>query len=166
MYVRIGRSLEMAENLCKFQYKLTKGTHNAPQTAPCDKDDVNSTRIRRSKRKLSAAITTSTTIDDIGDIVGNFPSSKELSSVDVDYLKEKCNLGFRAAYIVNLAKQVEKGIINLNEFEHETSSKKLYRKLMRIQGSGSFVCANILMCLGFYDHVPMDTETLRHLCQV
>ncbi|KAM7509750.1 hypothetical protein LguiB_008625 [Lonicera macranthoides] len=103
----IRRTLEMAENLCKLQSKLTDGIIRGPPT----------------------------------------PNSKD------------------PAHILNFAKKVENGKIKLEKYEQEISSKKIYDSLMKINGFGPFVCANVLMCLGFYHKVPVDSKTMRHLRQ-
>ncbi|KAB2023014.1 hypothetical protein ES319_D07G252700v1 [Gossypium barbadense] len=42
----------------------------------------------------------------------------------------------------------------------------LYQKLLKIKGSGPFVCSNIMMCVGFYQRIPSGSEAIRHLKQV
>ncbi|KAM7473081.1 hypothetical protein LguiB_020324 [Lonicera macranthoides] len=91
---------------------------------------------------------------------------KELASLDEDALNKQCNLGYKAAHILNFAKKVESGKIKLEKYEQEISSKKIFDSLMKINGFGPFVSANVLMCLGFYQKVPVDSETMRHLRQV
>ncbi|XP_041020590.1 uncharacterized protein LOC121262259 [Juglans microcarpa x Juglans regia] len=101
--------------------------------------------------------------------LGNFPSSRELVSLDEYFLEKHCNLGYRAKRILQLAKHVESGKLDLQKFEKESnsvSSQEVFVKLKRIKGFGPFACANLMMCMGFYEMVPMDSETRRHLQQV
>jgi 3-methyladenine DNA glycosylase/8-oxoguanine DNA glycosylase len=108
--------------------------------------------------------------------LGNFPSSKELATLKVkdkdkeDFLQKRCNLGLRAHYIIEFAVRVESGKLNLKKFEEAfgraSSYKEIYKKLKKINGFGSYVCANLMMCIGFYQMVPVDSETKRHLQQV
>ncbi|KAM7509744.1 hypothetical protein LguiB_008619 [Lonicera macranthoides] len=172
----IRRALEMAENLCKLQSKLTDGIIRGPPTP--NSKDLNSNRKRGFKRKIATATTTTTTINskkapnlefemqNSDEKIGNFPSPKELASLDEDALNKQCNLGYRAAHILNFAKKVENGKIKLEKYEQEISSKKIFDSLMKINGFGPFVSVNVLMCLGFYQKVPVDSETMRHLRQV
>ncbi|GAV81421.1 hypothetical protein CFOL_v3_24876, partial [Cephalotus follicularis] len=101
--------------------------------------------------------------------MGNFPSPRELASLDKDFLNARCNLGYRARNIVKLAKDVESGRLKLNKFEEAidaASYENVLSRLKKIKGLGTFACANVLMCIGFYQMVPIDTETFRHFLEV
>ncbi|KAL3538425.1 hypothetical protein ACH5RR_001791 [Cinchona calisaya] len=105
-------------------------------------------------------------------MIGNFPSPKELASVDESLLAKRCNLGYRASRILKLAQLVVEGGIQLGELEEAckrptlSSYDKLAGQLKGIDGFGPFTCANVLMCMGFYHAIPSDSETIRHLKQV
>ncbi|KAJ0020536.1 hypothetical protein Pint_30882 [Pistacia integerrima] len=63
--------------------------------------------------------------------------------------------------------KVENGKINLHKYEEEgVSCELLYKSLKDNKGFGPFVCANILFCIGIYEKVPTDSETIRHLKEV
>nr|GEW35348.1 probable leucine-rich repeat receptor-like protein kinase At5g49770 [Tanacetum cinerariifolium] len=104
--------------------------------------------------------------------MGNFPSPKELGSLDENFLAKRCNLGYRASRILRLAQGVVKGTIDLRQIEEDSREAslskymKLNEQLGEIYGFGAFTRANVLMCLGFYHVIPSDSETLRHLYQV
>lgn len=99
--------------------------------------------------------------------LGNFPSAKEVASLDQDFLKSHCNLGYRAENIVKLAKHVVSGKLKLEEFEEAFESSPsyeiIYKEMMKIKGFGPFACSSVMMCMGFYQVIPMDSETIRHL---
>ncbi|KAG8364010.1 hypothetical protein BUALT_Bualt19G0081800 [Buddleja alternifolia] len=103
---------------------------------------------------------------------GNFPSPRELASLDEKFLSTRCKLGYRAGRVINLAREVVEGRIQLNDFEYPDGTlslsdyDKLFEKLRVINGFGPFSCANVLMCIGFYHVIPTDSETIRHLKQV
>lgn len=104
--------------------------------------------------------------------MGNFPSPRELAKLDESFLAKRCNVGYRANRIINLARGVVENRIPLKEIE-ECCSKpnlsnydELGRQLKEIDGFGAFTCANVLMCLGYYHVIPTDSETIRHLKQV
>ncbi|PPD78615.1 hypothetical protein GOBAR_DD24455 [Gossypium barbadense] len=120
------RSLDMARDLCLLQPKIAL--------------DGNA----RSKRKRSKC----------SDDIGNFPSWKELlawSWVDEKYLIKQCNVGYRAARILQLATMFAQGdlredhIAKLEQSSDPTSFETLYQKLLKIKGFGPFVCSNIMM---------------------
>ncbi|KAK4844742.1 hypothetical protein QYF36_023913 [Acer negundo] len=98
---------------------------------------------------------------------GNFPSSSELANMSQKKLKLRCNVGYRAKYIQQFAKNVESGNIDLNKFEQQGYSyDQLYQELKKNKGFGDFTCANVLMCIGFYHNIPTDSETLKLLQKV
>ncbi|XP_047324579.1 N-glycosylase/DNA lyase-like [Impatiens glandulifera] len=95
--------------------------------------------------------------------LGNFPNPEELADFRESFLKQRCNLGYRALHIIELAMKITYEHLDLEEMlavEEETTA---FNKLMELNGFGPFVCANVLMCMGFYIRVPVDTETRRHL---
>lgn len=110
--------------------------------------------------------------DHTGLNVGNFPSPKELASLDEAYLAQRCGLGYRASRVLNLAKFVVEGRIQMQELEEacrrpsQCCYEKLLQQLIEIDGFGPFTCSNVLMCMGFYHVIPTDSETIRHLKQV
>ncbi|KAL5746688.1 hypothetical protein ACOSP7_023656 [Xanthoceras sorbifolium] len=97
---------------------------------------------------------------------GNFPSARELANMSQKNLKILCNVGYRAKYIQQFAKKVESGKINLKEFEQGMSYDQVYEELRKNKGFGDFTCANVLMCIGFYQKIPTDSETLKLLRKV
>lgn len=104
--------------------------------------------------------------------LGNFPTPRELASVDENILAKRCKLGYRASRILKLAQSVVEGRIQLEELEEVckvaslASYDMLADKLREINGFGPFTCANVLVCMGFYHIIPTDSETTRHLEQV
>ena len=93
------------------------------------------------------------------------PSPQVLARLDLKDLG-KCCLGYRGAIILELAKDVMNGKINLLDMENLSDAEKLCNKLKDIKGIGDFVAHNVLMCMGFYHKVPVDSETIRHIKQV
>ncbi|KAL1536193.1 hypothetical protein AAHA92_28879 [Salvia divinorum] len=110
--------------------------------------------------------------NDSSSVVGNFPSPRELSRLDENFLAKRCGLGYRASRVIKLAQGVVEGRIQLRELECESGTlslsdyDKLAEKLRVIDGFGPFTCANVLMCMGFNHVIPADSETVRHLKQV
>ena len=97
--------------------------------------------------------------------LGNFPSSKELATLTKDYLKKRCKLGYRACHIFELAERAEEGKLKL-KLKKTFSYKEIFDKLSKIKGFGPYACATLMMCIGIFEIVPIDTETKRHLQQV
>jgi endonuclease III len=97
--------------------------------------------------------------------LGNFPSPEELCELDVNFLSKQCGLGYRAQWIWKLAKDVSDGTIDLQALEI-CSLDEARNMLRQLHGFGPFTCANVLTCMGKYDTIPIDTETVRHIKQV
>ncbi|XP_057986484.1 uncharacterized protein LOC131170727 [Hevea brasiliensis] len=169
------RTLSMAEALCNLQptlasvleyqtYKAkTQGRTFIPHAEAVLKGKTKANN-KRAKLGLNPSM----------DGMANFPSSKELAMVDVDYLNQHCNLGHRAKTVIDFAVSVESGKLKLKDFEdplitvgniENDNSWRPYvdisKQLRKINGLGPFTCANILMCIGFYHQIPIDTETIR-----
>lgn len=106
--------------------------------------------------------------------IGDFPSPTELANLDEIFLTKQCSLGYRAVRIVKLARSIVDGTLQIEKLEEEVVSSgtipSLYDKLasilLEVDGFGPFTCANVLMCMGFYQVIPTDTETIRHLKKV
>nr|POE57757.1 hypothetical protein CFP56_14012 [Quercus suber] len=106
------------------------------------------------------------------DTIGNFPSPTELANLDEGFLASRCNLGYRASRIWKLARDIVEGRIQLTQLEEASKGAsfakssnydKLAKQLKEIDGFGTFTCANVLMCMGYYYVIPTDSETIRHL---
>lgn len=104
--------------------------------------------------------------------IGNFPSPAEIANLDEDFLAKRCGLGYRASRILNLARSIVEGRIQLRQLEEACGDpslanySQLAEQLKEINGFGPYTCSNVLMCMGFYHVVPSDSETVRHLNQV
>lgn len=150
----------MAEALCKLHFEITENVRTIRST----------TTNRGLKRKRVTTIPSKVKECD-SQIMGNFPNARELLSLDESYFLVKYSpiLGYRAKHILKLAKDFESGkLTGLEELE-EAAEKAFYHEEMimkKIKGFGPFACANVLMCIRFYEKVPADSETIRHLQQV
>ncbi len=91
-----------------------------------------------------------------------FPSPARLAQVDEPTLREECRMGYRAPYVSELAERVASGALDLEALKHSTiSTVELRKELMTIKGVGGYAAANLLMLLGRYDYVPVDSWALK-----
>ncbi|KAK9160391.1 hypothetical protein Syun_006732 [Stephania yunnanensis] len=156
------RSLDMAKALCDLQLEMR--TNNSTDLL---KSSSAATSGKR-KRKYSSTKEGASEAQ-----VGDFPSFKELAGVDHQFLQIRCNLGYRALSIVGLAQKIAKSkgkwLHGLEKAEKTilegdtTICDNVYEKLMRIKGFGSFASSYVLTCMGNYQRIPADSETIRHL---
>ncbi|PKI74948.1 hypothetical protein CRG98_004720 [Punica granatum] len=128
--------------------------------------------IESGNQRSCQTLNESCEVDHCFDKIGNFPSARELATLDESFLAKRCNLGYRASRILKLSQGIVKGKIQLRQLEEmcDTQNFSSYAELMEqlkeIDGFGPFTCANVLMCMGFYHAIPTDSETIRHLKQV
>ena len=87
-----------------------------------------------------------------------FPSAETLADVTIESLTEKGGLGYRAAYIHQLAQAVASGQLDLEGLrESNMETPELYKFLRQLKGIGDYAAATLLMLLGHYNTVPVDS---------
>lgn len=95
---------------------------------------------------------------------GAFPRAADLASTSPQTLARNCRVGYRAAWIVTLARDVDSGSLDLAAFEEDDLPREtLDDRLRAIHGVGPYAAANIAQLLGRYDRVPVDSEAFRHV---
>ncbi len=97
---------------------------------------------------------------------GGFPTPEQVADFGEQRLKSVCRVGYRAGRIVQLARNILDGSVDLAWFEHpDRTSGEVYDAALKLHGIGPYAAANILMLLGHYDRLAIDTETYRHYCK-
>jgi 3-methyladenine DNA glycosylase/8-oxoguanine DNA glycosylase len=72
-------------------------------------------------------------------------------------------VGYRDARIVELARIVGAGEIDVAWLEdHSTPDDEVHDALLALPGIGPYAAANVMMLLGRYERLAIDTETFRH----
>lgn len=91
-----------------------------------------------------------------------FPKPEILATVTEDELKEKVRVGYRAPFIIDLAKRVAEGSLDLEGLRtSQLPGKELRTEFLKIKGLGPYAAANLLMLLGRYDFLPIDSWALK-----
>ena len=91
-----------------------------------------------------------------------FPTPRRLAGVDEPTLREECRMGYRAPYVTELSQQVVSGDLDLEALKFSSlSTLELRKELMTIKGVGGYAAANLLMLLGRYDYVPVDSWAMK-----
>ncbi|OGO61168.1 MAG: hypothetical protein A2032_02460 [Chloroflexi bacterium RBG_19FT_COMBO_49_13] len=91
-----------------------------------------------------------------------FPTPERLVQVDEPTLREQCRMGYRAPYVAELSQRVSSGELDLEALKTTSlSTLELRKELMTIKGVGGYAAANLLMLLGRYDYVPVDSWALK-----
>ncbi len=90
-----------------------------------------------------------------------FPTPERLAAASLDDLKA-AKLGFRARYILELARRVVDGDIDLDAWCRETDPDALRSSLLGVKGVGSYAANHLLMLLGHYGEIPCDSEVREY----
>lgn len=87
-----------------------------------------------------------------------FPTPQTIAGLSEDDLKS-AGLGYRAGYLLHNARQIADGTLDLEVLQHsDLSDKDLRAALLKLRGVGDYVANTLVMLLGRYSFVPVDTE--------
>ena len=88
----------------------------------------------------------------------SFPSPESISSISLEEFKGRVRLGYRAGYIYELSARITSGDLKLNGLINtSTPAAEVKKRLIEIKGVGNYAAASMLMLLGRYDQIPVDT---------
>ncbi len=91
-----------------------------------------------------------------------FPTPQALAESSPPVLKEQTRLGYRAGYIHELALRVSTGELDLERYkDSDLDTPQLRKELMQIKGVGGYAAANLLMILGRFDFIPIDSWAFK-----
>jgi 3-methyladenine DNA glycosylase/8-oxoguanine DNA glycosylase len=91
-----------------------------------------------------------------------FPTAERLAAVDDGTLRSAARLGYRTPYVLDLARSLASGSFDLEGLKTADSPiHELRKQLLAIKGVGEYAAANLLMILGHYAFVPVDSWALK-----
>jgi 3-methyladenine DNA glycosylase/8-oxoguanine DNA glycosylase len=91
-----------------------------------------------------------------------FPTPRRLAASNEETLRSSTRLGYRAPYVLELACSVASGALDLETFKNtDLPTPELRKELLTIKGVGDYAAAHLLMLLGRYDVVPVDSWALK-----
>ena len=92
-----------------------------------------------------------------------FPTPRQMARQRPATLRARCSVGYRDGRMVELAKMASRGELDLDHLEDASiSDDDIYTALLALPGIGPYGAANIMMLLGRYSRLAIDTETIRH----
>ena len=95
-----------------------------------------------------------------------FPTPARIAESDVETLRGVVRLGYRAPYVLELAQAVASGAFDLEALKTAAlPTDELRKRLRGIKGVGPYAVANLLMLLGHYDAIPIDSWALHLVSQ-
>jgi 3-methyladenine DNA glycosylase/8-oxoguanine DNA glycosylase len=87
-----------------------------------------------------------------------FPSPARLAELSREQIEAAVKLGYRTPYVLELARRVASGELELEALKDAgLPTDELRKELLRIKGVGGYAAANLLMILGHYDAIPIDS---------
>jgi 3-methyladenine DNA glycosylase/8-oxoguanine DNA glycosylase len=96
----------------------------------------------------------------------SFPNPDRIASSNEQTLRNETRLGYRAPYILDLARQIASGALDIEELKSsKLPSDELHKELTTIKGVGDYAAANLMMLLGRYGNLPIDSWALKMVSQ-
>jgi len=87
-----------------------------------------------------------------------FPTAEQIVAGAGQLLDGNLGLGYRGPYIVELARRICDGDLDLSRLEDpDLDADDLYRKLREMKGVGDYAASSIMMLLGRTERIPVDS---------
>ena len=105
----------------------------------------------------------------IGQLSGNgvFPSPEMVAGCTETFLREKVRLGYRAPYVLNLARDITEGKADLTAIENWSGDDiSLYKHLLSIKGIGPYAAGSLMKLIGRYRHPAPDSWSRKKFMQI
>jgi 3-methyladenine DNA glycosylase/8-oxoguanine DNA glycosylase len=91
-----------------------------------------------------------------------FPTAHTMARVGEEFYKDVARAGYRGRYMLALARSVVEGVVDLEALAsnpEELSDDELYARLLALPGVGPYSAAHIMMMLGRYSRLILDSWT-------
>jgi len=95
-----------------------------------------------------------------------FPDPQAIAAVSEEFLREKVRVGYRAPFLLELAKSVASGSLSLDEFLDPTRrTEDLAKSIGRLKGFGPYAVSALLQTAGRYDRLILDSWIRKKAAQ-
>jgi N-glycosylase/DNA lyase len=96
-----------------------------------------------------------------------FPTPAQLAAADDAFFKDEAKAGYRGPYLKTLATDVAEGRLDLEAFnDPELPDDEVAERLLALQGVGPYATAHMMMLLGRYERLILDSWTRPKYRQV
>ncbi len=93
-----------------------------------------------------------------------FPSPEAVAAAGEEVFKQQLRLGYRNASVLRIARDVAEGRLDLEALKgSDLPTQELRKRLLALAGVGPYSAATLLMILGRYDELGIDTELRAHV---
>jgi 3-methyladenine DNA glycosylase/8-oxoguanine DNA glycosylase len=101
-------------------------------------------------------------VEQLGESDGNgnhcFPQAEAILQAGEQQLREAMRLGYRAPYVLALARRAAHDGYDFEAFRSSTApARELYEELLRLEGVGPYAAGNLLKLLGRFDYLGLDS---------
>jgi 3-methyladenine DNA glycosylase/8-oxoguanine DNA glycosylase len=87
-----------------------------------------------------------------------FPEPERIAAVKPEELQQTCRMGYRAEPLSLLARALAEGRLDLEALkDHALADEEVEARLRSLRGIGPYAAANVMLLLGRYDHLPVDS---------
>jgi N-glycosylase/DNA lyase len=87
-----------------------------------------------------------------------FPTPDAIAASSERALRERITLGYRAPYILELARRCAAGSLAIEEFRASAATAEdLYKELLAVRGVGPYAAGNLLKLLGRFEYLGLDS---------
>jgi 3-methyladenine DNA glycosylase/8-oxoguanine DNA glycosylase len=96
----------------------------------------------------------------------SFPGPEQIAVSSEQILRDETRLGYRAPYILDLARRVDSGAFDLERLKTtDMPVEDLFKELTSIKGVGNYAAANLMMLLGHYEYLTIDSWAIKMVSQ-
>ncbi len=92
-----------------------------------------------------------------------FPTPQAMAGAGEDFYREVVRAGYRSRYLETLSRSVADGSVNLETLREtspeELPNEEMERRLLELPGVGPYAAAHIMMMLGRYSRLILDSWT-------
>lgn len=92
-----------------------------------------------------------------------FPTPEAMAEAEEDFYRDVVRAGYRGKYLMTLASSVAEGSLDLEELrrtgKEELPDDELERRLLALPGVGPYAAAHVMMMLGRYSRLILDSWT-------
>ena len=92
-----------------------------------------------------------------------FPTPAAMAAASLDFYRDVVRAGYRGAYLRSLAASVVEGVVDLEELgratRDELSDDEVEARLRALPGVGPYAAAHVMMLLGRYSRLILDSWT-------
>ena len=98
----------------------------------------------------------------------SFPTAEAMASVPERFYRETVRAGYRSAYLHALATGVVAGTFEVEDLgvEHDLPDDEVAARLLALPGIGPYGAAHLMMLLGRYSRLVLDSWTRPTYCRL